>query len=190
MDENQQPANGVITPESPAFAQPAGQAMDVTAPKTQDTIAETSYGQNSMGGGYAPDSSANMTASTPAPAELAAVPVVEAPSADNAQINPEAHQPASASHKAGKGGAPVLAIVFAVIVAAALAGLVIYTYFKGKNSDTVKRSSSSSQTVVSKPQASPSDIDATNQEIDNSLQSTNDNKDFAATELSDSALGL
>lgn len=91
-----------------------------------------------------------------------------------------------------KGDAPVAAIVIAVVVAIALAGVVIFSYLKAKNNDAIKRqdSASSSQTVTEKPQASVADVDSTNAELDSSLKQIDDNKDFAATELSDTTLGL
>lgn len=106
--------------------------------------------------------------------------------------SPDAQQESGpAQHLPPKGGgAPVLAIIIAVVVGLALAGLVVFTYFNNKNSDKTADSGSGSQTVVSKSQANTSDVDATNEAIDNGLQQTDENKDFPATELSDTSLGL
>lgn len=175
---------------------PAGrQVMDVTAPSkppetpswqeaTTDTPAVTSA-----------DSvpAADVAASVEPSDNLTGEPKLAEPvfEAAASEPEPEPHAPANTPHLPAKNGAPIAAIVIAAVVAMALAGLVIFSYFKAKNSDTVKRSdTASSQTVVEKPQASTTDVDTTNQAIDGGLEKANDNQDFAATELSDAALGL
>ncbi len=87
-------------------------------------------------------------------------------------------------------GAPIVAIVIAVVVAAGLAGLVIFSYIKARNSDAIKRTDSNSQTVVEKPQASVSDVDTTTEEVDKALEQADDSTDFSETQLSDTTLGL
>lgn len=89
-------------------------------------------------------------------------------------------------------GAPVAAIVIAIIVALALCGLVVFAFFKAKNDTKLggDTSSSNSQTTVTKPQASPTDVDQTTSSIDQSLNSANDATDFSASDISDQSLGL
>ncbi len=120
-------------------------------------------------------------------------------SATSSQV-PDTDLPAAMTHEASatppqkhaKSGAPMFAIVIAVIVALGLAGAVVFAYMKNKDNGDIKRddSASSSQTVVEKPQASASDVDSTSKEIDSSLEKADDTKDFSTTELSDSTLGL
>ncbi len=175
-----------------------GQVMDVTAPNKQPETSSWQETSTDTPEGDVPDTqfepgdSPAAAPASPEPTEsLISEPKLAEPAAEAPTPAPEAHSPANTPHLPAKNGAPVAAIVIAAVVATALAGLVIFSYFKAKNSDTVKRSdAASSQTVVEKPQASTADVDTTNQEIDTSLQQANDSTDFAAAELSDTALGL
>lgn len=141
-----------------------------------------------------------------APAETAAEPPAEAVPSDSpeepqadAQVaneqpatltdNHTEQQPQSPPKPAHK--APVIAVFVAMAVCLVLTGLVVLAYVKSKNdTKTSTTSSSNGTTPVEKPQASPDDIDQTNNAIDESLSSVNDDSDFAASALSDQALGL
>lgn len=185
----------------------AGQVMDIAAP-TQ--VIEPTVNQ-------APETAANpaviqpasinstIPVSEPAPSSPVAsepTPVSEPVSSSEpmheppASSNPtgakplEAAKPTPGAH-APHSGAPIAAIAIAIIVAAALAAVVIFSYMKARNSDNIKRTdTTSTQTVTDKPQASVADVDATDQELDSELEKANDDADFAATELDDSTLGL
>jgi hypothetical protein len=50
--------------------------------------------------------------------------------------------------------------------------------------------STSQNTVAEKPQASVADVDNTTNDIDSVLSKLDDNKDFSATDLSDTSLNL
>lgn len=100
--------------------------------------------------------------------------------------NEQPQLPPKAQHKA-----PLIAIFVAMAICLVLTGLVVFTYIKSKNdTKTGTTTSSNSTTTVEKPQASPDDIDQTSAEIDETLSSVNDDADFAASALSDQALGL
>lgn len=110
-----------------------------------------------------------------------------------------AENPLAISGQPKKKSAPLAAIIVAVVVALALSGLVLFVYMKSKsstkqsaynNSKTKTAKANTSQGIAPKPQATVSDIDATNKDIDTSLTKIDDIRDFSSTDLSDAALGL
>lgn len=136
--------------------------------------------------------------STPvAPADLATpvattIDVTHAESTDPAAPiaeNPLAIPQQPAIHKTHS---PILAILLALVVAVVLAGVVIFMYLRSKDGTVGKADTktSNSQTIVQKPLASVSDVDATTKELETSLSQIDENKDFATTDLSDTSLGL
>ncbi len=178
----------------------SGQFMDIQTPKSSDT-APPLPGPAAMGGSV-PNfneslSSEETTATVQSAPAAVATPAPDATVASSSDV-PE--QPADPDHNplaippqaAHKSGAPVVAVVVAIIVALALAGLVIFTFMKSKNaSSTSKKAPTTAATqTTAKPLASPADVDATNKDIDTSLSKTDDTKDFPAADLSDKSLGL
>ena len=125
-----------------------------------------------------------------APAETPLVEEGQMQSSEQSDEKPAEPEHPQMPHKSS--GAPVAAIVIAIIVALALCGLVVFAFFKAKNDTKLggDTSSSNSQTTVTKPQASPTDVDQTTSSIDQSLNSANDATDFSATDISDQSLGL
>ncbi len=112
--------------------------------------------------------------------------------ADENSSQPPVESPLAISPQAvAKSNSPITVIVVAIIVAIVLAGVAVFVYLT--NSGTTKTtttSKTSNQSVIEKPKATMSDVDTTNQEIDKSLQSIDETKDFSSTELSDASLGL
>lgn len=94
------------------------------------------------------------------------------------------------AHAGQKSNGPVVAIVVAIVVALALGGLVIFTFSKTKDNSAKTNSSAGPAPVVSKPLASPADVDTTTQELEASLSKIDEDKDFSSEELSDKSLGL
>ena len=80
-------------------------------------------------------------------------------------------------------GAPVLAIIAAVLVAIGLAAVTIYAYIQSQ--DTTE----TTQTVNQAPPVTGEDIDSTEAEVDEALKSTEE-ADFPDSELTDQSLGL
>lgn len=110
----------------------------------------------------------------------------DAESAAHSTDNPLAIT-AHASHR----GTPIMAIAAAVIVAVVLAGVVVVMYLKNKPSQsTGSVNTPSSQIIADKPQASASDVDSANRQIESSLSAVDEAKDFPSAELSDASLGL
>lgn len=206
------------TTATEATEQTSGQVMDVTAPSKQIDVSDTSSEQEQEAAtdNESPQvvdappeiaDSPEVTSTEPTETTESATtninvndvalsdestPVASTPEPADQVPPADAHQQTDAPHKPAGNGAPIVAIIIAIVVAIAVAGLVIFTYLKSKNEDTIKRSDSVStnQTVVDKPQASATDVDTTNQQIDSSLEQVDDKKDFPDTELNDTTLGL
>lgn len=104
-----------------------------------------------------------------------------APGADNPMAIDHTQQPVA--HK--KSGAPMAAIIVAIVIAITLAALTVFAYMKSK-SDT-KITSKSAPTAAAALTAA--DVDQAGQEMDATLQKADDTKDFA-NELNDASLGL
>lgn len=158
----------------------------------------------------ATESVTTVVSETPAPAEVApaeSTPVTPADSAAPATTTIDVTHADSADptaptvenplaipqqHAVHKTHSPMLAILIAVFVAIVLAGVVVFMYMRSKTGKvgTADTNTSNSQTIVEKPQASVSDVDATTKELETNLSQIDESKDFAATELSDASLGL
>lgn len=174
-------------PDSDASAIPVTE-NNVDEPDQEVPVAETAAAPGSAVEETASALPENtpVSESTP-PADTPPVDPPQSPPSDTTPDAPAAAPPAAPK----KHGAPVVAILLAVIVAVALAGVAVFMYLKSKNAETlIKGSESSTQTVVEKPQASPSDVDTTTKEIDDTLTRADDAADFSANELSDTSLGL
>lgn len=86
-------------------------------------------------------------------------------------------------------GTPVVAVVIAIVIALALAGLTVFAYLKTRNtSPDTNTTTTQPSTTASK--ATTKDVDNTSKDMDTALSSVDDTKDFAATDISDTALGL
>lgn len=119
----------------------------------------------------------------------------DAPSPEHASsdtTDSSENHPAEPVHPSHKSGAPLVAIVVAIVVALALSGVVIAMFLKSRNNSNLggDTSSTNSKTTVAKPLASPEDVDQASSDVDKSLNSVNDDTDFAATDISDQSLGL
>lgn len=137
------------------------------------------------------DSPAGIISEPTPPAPTEPEPTPPAPFNAEAASQDEQPQPAPATQAPHphKSGAPVGTIIIAIVIALVLAGLAVFAYNRSKNQPAASKTPAS-QPAASKTPATASDVDATNQQIDASLATVDDNKDFAATELSDATLGL
>lgn len=139
------------------------------------------------------DTSSDNTNSIATNDTLAAAAVAGAAIGAAATTASPSENPVTTPEQPHKKGAPVVAIMLAVFVAVALAGLVVFMYLKSKDESTQtadKSKTSNSQGIAPKPQATPGDVDATDKEIESDLTKIDDTKDFSSSDLSDTALGL
>lgn len=102
---------------------------------------------------------------------------------------PDTNQPQkSQKPKKEKGPrAPIGAIIMAIIVAGALAGVTVFAYMRS-NSTSTDKGTENQDSANSEVQSS--DVDDVTSEIDKSLNGLDDSKDFQESELSDTTLGL
>ena len=175
------PAGSATTPDqSPAMPQAGGMVSPSAAPTMDDTISP----EGQAAGPVAPPSS-------PEPSQGQALAPQPAP-ADSSTPTPGTQNPMAAPQQ----GAPKkkrtgLVIVVATVVALALAGAAYYAYMKTmKHDDKPAAKQTTQSTTATITPAKATDVDSTSQELDKSLATTNDNKDFAATDLADATLGL
>lgn len=121
--------------------------------------------------------------------EAAAAAPVTASAAPDQKTEPDNNPLAIPPHTQQHSKGPGIAILVAIIVAVGLAALVVFTYSKDKN-NTAGTNSNASPAPVSKPLASPEDIDSTTQQLETGLKQVDESKDFSSDELSDKSLGL
>jgi hypothetical protein len=185
-----------------------GNVMDIQSPKPASDTAPNlpNYGTGTesletSGGTTTSTSEAGIAQPV---AEPAPTPATSNNSADFAAAlasepdSPASGQPAEPApnplaippHATHKGKGPVVAIAVALVVALVLAGLVVFTYTNGKKNTAGTNSNAGPAPVVSKPLASPADVDSTTQELESSLNKIDTDKDFSSEELSDKSLGL
>lgn len=81
---------------------------------------------------------------------------------------------------------PMLVIIIALVVFLALAAVVIYVFMK-RDKGAPTPAVSQNQTA---PKVSSSDVNSASQNIDKSLQTIDDTKDFNSNDVSDATLGL
>lgn len=180
-----------------------GQVMDVIAPQSSgyetqtfseqenSTSTDNDNSQSSNTTGFATDSSLSEPASdTPAP-QTESSSDASTDEGTNEQPPAEPHAQPVSEHKPPHHGMPVLAIIIATLLAIVLAGLVVYAYTQNQDGDIDRNDSTkTSQPSEEKTEASPTDVDDTNKEIDGALKNADDAADFPETELSDTSLGL
>lgn len=96
---------------------------------------------------------------------------------------------AQASHKSDK---PIAVIIVAVLVAMSLIAVTVFAYMKTQNDTHPEANHTTTSPGGTHQQAAvtPNDVDTTSKEVDQTLSSLDDAKDFPDTELSDQALGL
>ncbi len=173
------PAGSAPTPDQPvAPPQVGGMVSPSAAPTMDDTISP-----EGPAGPVAPPAapeSPQEPASAPQPATDSGTP---APVVQNPMAAPQ--QGAPKKKRTG------LVIVVATVVALALAGAAYYAYMKTmKHDDKPAATKTTQSTTATVTPAKATDVDSTSQELDKSLASANDSKDFAATDLADATLGL
>lgn len=86
-----------------------------------------------------------------------------------------------------KSGAPVVAVILAIVIALVLTAITVFAYLRTKD-DTASTKSPSANTV--QPKVSAQDVDQTSADIDSTINSVDDVKDFAAEDLTEKSLGL
>jgi len=119
------------------------------------------------------------------------------PSMDNTpdQVKPQDSNPVSVDNKltdssTPKHKKPIGVIVVAVLVALGLAGLSVYMYMKNQPEPIDNNAATADPTDEKNTEATPESVDDATQEIDESMDSLDDNTDFSESELSDDTLGL
>lgn len=180
-----------------------GQVMDVTAPQPTGNEPQTpplqetpasSENDNSQAPdtGPSPIDSSLSEPATDAPAPQAeSSPNVYSAESSNEQALLGSHEQPTHGHNLPHRGMPVVAIVIAVVVAIVLAGLVVLAYTRNNSGDIDRKDTTSiNQPTEEKPQATTTDVDETNKEIDGALVKADDAADFPESELSDTSLGL
>jgi hypothetical protein len=80
-------------------------------------------------------------------------------------------------------------IIVAIVVALLLAGTSIFAYLKTKDDTTTSNNNKTSQKATP-AKVTTSDVSQTSQQIDDTLKTVDDTKDFEANDLGDTALGL
>ncbi len=189
MDSNN--TNGVSSPEPTASTTPV---VDMQPPQTSMSssvmgdVAQSSDAptQDST---ITPDSSPAAPVSAPAggPAapegnENLGAPTVPNPMADVVK------QPSSQPEKK-KSKAMVVIVAFVVAVALGVAAYFAYAT-STKHDESAKKSTTTAAKTETVTAAKATDVDDATTEIDKSLATANDAKDFATTDLADATLGL
>jgi uncharacterized protein HemX len=85
-----------------------------------------------------------------------------------------------------KSGAPIAAIIVAILVALGLVGVTVYAYMQS-NKKTPATTTTTQQTT---DKATTQDVDQASKDVDDSLKSLDANKDFPESDLSDQSLKL
>ncbi len=173
-----------------------GQVMDIEPPKPVTEVPVTDASDTLASSDNSTSDSSVITPTTTAADSDAGTPA-DRPTTEEVQPqsnptensgptnpNPMAIPPAPV-HK--KSGAPKAAIVVAIVIALALAGLTVFAYLKTQNGADSKTPSTSTD---SSQKATTDDVDQATKAIDDSANSTNDTTDFPANELSDQSLNL
>lgn len=196
----EQPA--VDTPQSAAPVDEAPQSeqapitvTDSDAPQseTPDILVETSQSADAS-----PEVASEQTVPVVPSDPAQTAPTAEFPEQPAESVTSETTAPVSDHAQADQhlqhhktSGVPMAAVLVAIIVTLALSGLVIFTFNKSKNDTNLgETTSTNSKTTITKPQASPADVDQATSDIDTSLSSLDEAADFSATEISDQSLGL
>lgn len=127
-------------------------------------------------------------AGDPPAGEEAPVPVQQtAPEPASSPEQPaDIQTPADVPEPPHKAGAPIAAIIAAILVAIGLAAVTVYAYMKTQE-DGKKTTSTSTQTDSSN---AANEVDQTTKEIDSTLNSTSEATDFPEAEITDQSLGL
>lgn len=168
----------------------APQVMDIQPPKQPEPVTQPDQSpfQNQ------PETPAAVTSEEVQDVSINDVqeaPVEERTGDDEAEIpveTPILAATAQTPHK--KTHAPVLAIVSALIISGALAGLTVYSFM---NSDKPKDSATSQTTAVDTPKvdkANAADVDTLNSTIDEDFKAIDDAADYDDAAVSDTTLGL
>lgn len=105
---------------------------------------------------------------------------------DNAPV-PAAETPAPIQPVIHKSGAPILAIVTAVLVSIGLAGVTVYAYMQAQKDN--KPAASQTTTEDNSAAESSQEIEDTSKDIDKALEASEET-DFPEGELSDESLDL
>lgn len=156
-----------------------GAIMDVQAPKNANTGSELSE----------PSMATSGTDSTGTKVTELAVPTNSDPniSQPDSQSKESPLAVALGDKTAHHGSKPVVAIIFAAVVALLLAGLTVFAFQK---SQTKTPTRTATNTVNPAAVVKASDVDQTSSSIDASLQKIDDTKDLTATDLTEASLGL
>lgn len=159
----------------------APQVMDIQPPKQPEPVAQpetpvTVTSEESQ------DMSINDVQEAP----------VEEPAGDEVQAEIPNDTPilAATAQTPHKAHTPVLAIVSALIVSGALAGLTVYSFM---NSDQPKDNTTSQTTAIETPKvdkANAADVDTLNSTIDEDFKAIDDAADYDDAAVSDTSLGL
>lgn len=115
------------------------------------------------------------------------IPTESTPNNDTPNATNTENVPPKQPHHGPK--APVIAILIATVVVLALSGLVVFAFMQSKKNSLDGSADSKSKTSTQSSD-SPTDIDSTNESIDNELGSLDDETDFSTNELSDTSLEL
>jgi hypothetical protein len=128
------------------------------------------------------DSSAAPASPAPAPGGSGALSALAEANPD--QQHPGVHNPmAIPPHAAGKHKAPLGVVIGAILIALLLAVAAVFAYMK-----TQDKTNTTAKANV--PKIGVSDVNDTEQKLNDSLNGANDTQDFASSDLSDTALGL
>ncbi len=92
---------------------------------------------------------------------------------------------ASPAHKK-----PILPVIIAVLIAAALIGVAVFAYMQQNKKPAASTGGNSTGQTEAPAKATGADVDSTNKAIDDNLGTTNDAADFDDNTLSDTTLGL
>ncbi len=177
MEDDTRPTNNQTAPAS------SGGVMDVKAPQPQ------AAGVPPLPGSRAeePLTSAPLPDETPAPEDT-----IAPPESEHIMPSPPDHaEHLLAAHANPKNHPPLAAIVIAVIIAVALVGVTIFAYLSTRDAthqqddDHTAQQESTEQAAVT-----TTDVDDATQDVDSTLSSVDDAKDFPESDLTDQALGL
>lgn len=135
----------------------------------------------------------------PSPAGGSAVSAVESALANpgSSDDTPSVSQPGPnplAIHNTGGSRKPMLVVIAAIVIALGIGVSVVMVYMRNHKSKSNAKTSTTAQnasgsTITTKP-ATVQDVDKVVTDTDKSLSEENDAKDFSATDVSDTSLGL
>lgn len=198
MEENTDNQTATVTAPTPSST---GGVMDVQAPKNTPTASST----EPSGDGEAIKVSVE-TSSTPAIVEAETSLTTEPNTKDSSEVTPTLDvvgetppvsppndNPLAANPlpPAKKSGAPKAAIIVAIIIALALAGVTVFAFTRGsKKKTTTSAPTTSTAATQAAVKVTGTDVDKTSQGLDDTLKKADDTKDFSSTELTDQSLGL